>query len=124
MPFHRLRSNAGAREARVPPGQKVTEKFPVLHYGSVPKFDPQTWDFKVFGLVEKPLTLSYAEFMALPTIRIVADIHCVTGWSKLHTVWEGVPFKEVMQLVQLKPEAGSSWFTVSKAMTPTFPCTC
>jgi DMSO/TMAO reductase YedYZ molybdopterin-dependent catalytic subunit len=105
MPFHRSRHDEGSDEGRVPPGQRVTEKFPVLHYGSIPKFDPQTWDFKISGLVEEPLALSYDEFLALPKIRIVADIHCVTGWSKLDTVWEGVPFQEVVKLVQIKPEA-------------------
>ncbi|NIN95183.1 MAG: molybdopterin-dependent oxidoreductase [Anaerolineae bacterium] len=92
-------------QRRVPPGQRVTEKFPVLHYGSIPKFDPLTWDLKVFGLVEEPLTLSYEQFLELPTMRIVADIHCVTGWSKLDTVWEGVPFQQLMKLVRPKPEA-------------------
>ncbi len=105
MMFRRSGRSESSEEGRVPPGQRVTEKFPVLHYGSVPKFDPQTWDLRVFGLVDEPLTLSYAEFLALPTMRIVADIHCVTGWSKLDTVWEGVPFQEVMKLVQVKPQA-------------------
>ena len=90
---------------RVPPGQRVTEKFPVLHYGNVPRFDRQTWDFKVFGLVEEPVTLSYDELLELPATRIVADIHCVTGWSKLDTVWEGVLFQEVMKLVEIKSQA-------------------
>ena len=103
--FNRFRHNVSKEGGRVPPGQRVTEKFPVLHYGSIPRFDPQTWDFKVFGLVEETPSLSYDEFLALPTIRIVADIHCVTGWSKLDTVWEGVPFHEVVKLVQVKPEA-------------------
>jgi len=92
-------------QERVPPGQRVTEKFPVLHYGSIPKSDPDTWDLRVFGLVEHPLTLSYTELLALPATRIVADIHCVTGWSKLDTVWEGVLFKDLMNLVKCKPEA-------------------
>jgi DMSO/TMAO reductase YedYZ molybdopterin-dependent catalytic subunit len=105
MPFHRSRHNGGSGEGRVPPGQRVTEKFPVLHYGSIPKFDPQTWDFRISGLVEESLALPYDEFLALPNVRIVADIHCVTGWSKLDTVWEGVPFLEVVKLVQIKSEA-------------------
>lgn len=90
---------------RVPPGQRVTEKFPVLHYGNVPRFDRQTWDFKVFGLVEEPVTLSYDELLKLPATRIVADIHCVTGWSKLDTVWEGVLFQEIIELVEMKSQA-------------------
>jgi len=105
MMFHGPRRNANSEEGRVPPGQRVTEKFPVLHYGSIPKFDPPTWDFRMFGLVVEPLTLSYAQFLALPAVRIVADIHCVTTWSKLDTVWEGVPFQEVVKLVEVKSEA-------------------
>jgi DMSO/TMAO reductase YedYZ molybdopterin-dependent catalytic subunit len=83
----------------------VTEKFPVLHYGNVPRFDRQTWDFKVFGLVEEPVSLSYDELLKLPATRIVADIHCVTGWSKLDTVWEGALFQEVIELVEMKFQA-------------------
>ena len=89
----------------MPPGQRVTEKFPVLHYGNVPRFDRQTWDFKVFGLVEEPVTLSYDELLELPAKRIVADIHCVTGWSKLDTMWDGVLFQEIIKLVEIKSEA-------------------
>lgn len=89
----------------MPPGQRVTEKFPVLHYGNVPRFDRQTWDFKVFGLVEEPVTLSYDELLKLPATRIVADIHCVTSWSKLDTVWEGVLFQEIVKLVRTRSQA-------------------
>jgi len=95
----------GSAIGRVPPGQRVTEKFPVLHYGNVPRFDRQAWDFKVFGLVEEPVTLSYDELLKLPATRIVADIHCVTGWSKLDTVWEGVLFQEVIKLVRTRSRA-------------------
>lgn len=105
MVFRRLAGDQGANSERVPPGQRVTEKFPVLHYGSIPAFDRDTWDLKVFGLVEEPLTLSYGQVLELPTTRVVADIHCVTGWSKLDTVWEGALFQELMKLVQIKPEA-------------------
>ncbi len=90
---------------RVPPGQHLVPGFPVLHYGSVPRFDPARWDFRVSGLVANPLTLSWAEFGKLPTKRQVCDIHCVTTWSKLDTVWEGVPFTHTAELVQPKPEA-------------------
>jgi DMSO/TMAO reductase YedYZ molybdopterin-dependent catalytic subunit len=93
-----------ADQERVPPGQRLTEKFPVLHYGGIPRFDRQTWDLRVFGLVEEPLTLTYDEFLELPTTRMVADIHCVTGWSKLDTVWEGVLFRELWGRIEGKPE--------------------
>ncbi|MCL4394535.1 MAG: sulfite oxidase-like oxidoreductase [Chloroflexi bacterium] len=91
---------------RLPPGQYLTEKFPVLHYGGVPRFDPKTWDLKVWGLVENPIRLTWNEFLALPTKRVVADIHCVTRWSKLDTAWEGVPWSWVLEKVRPKPEAG------------------
>src|SRR3954452_15483990 len=77
---------------RLPPGQYATEKWPVLHYGSVPKFNSATWDFKVSGLVEIPIALSYDEFRALPTRVVQRDIHCVTRWSLFDSEWEGVPF--------------------------------
>lgn len=88
---------------RVPPGQYLTTKFPVLTYGPVPRFNPQTWDFQVFGEVEEPLRLSYAEFRALPRSKQVADFHCVTTWSRLDNVWEGVMVSDLMKMVKLKP---------------------
>jgi len=90
---------------KLPPGQYLTEKFPVLTYGPVPDFDPKTWDFKIFGLVEQSVRFSYQEFMSLPKIKVVADFHCVTAWSRLDNEWEGVGIKEVMKGVKLKPEA-------------------
>ncbi|MEI7643502.1 MAG: sulfite oxidase-like oxidoreductase [Chloroflexales bacterium] len=85
-------------EGRVPPGQYVTEKFPVLHYGSVPQYTDldTTWDLRVWGELEDVARLSFAEFRALPTIQVTTDIHCVTRWSKLDTRWEGVQFKEFL----------------------------
>lgn len=90
---------------RVPPGQAVTDKFPVLTYGGTPSFDPKTWDFKLWGAVEKPVTLTYEQFMSLPKVQVTADFHCVTQWSRLNNVWEGVSIEEVMRLITLKPEA-------------------
>ena len=88
---------------RIPPGQYRTEKFPVLHYGSVPKTDLATWDFKVFGLVDAPFTLTWEQFKALPRKSVGTDIHCVTRWTKLDTTWEGVPIQHVLELAQLRP---------------------
>jgi len=90
---------------RVPPGQYVTEKFPVLHYGSVPRVDLATWDFKVWGEVENSFGLTWDEFKHLPRKTIHADIHCVTRWSKLDTDWEGVAIQEVLKLASPKPTA-------------------
>ncbi|MGB4979474.1 MAG: molybdopterin-dependent oxidoreductase, partial [Anaerolineae bacterium] len=86
---------------RVPPGQVLSERFPVLHYGSVPVYrDLSKWDFRIFGLVAEPLRLTWDQLMALPRKTITADIHCVTRWSKLDTTWTGVPWSEVLKLVQ------------------------
>jgi DMSO/TMAO reductase YedYZ molybdopterin-dependent catalytic subunit len=93
------------REGRLPPGQALTLKWPVLHYGSVPGFDSQRWDFRILGLVEQPVRLSWEEFNRLPQKEVVADMHCVTRWSRFDNRWEGVPFTEVIQLVKPKPEA-------------------
>ena len=93
-------------DERVPPGQFLTEKFPVLHYGSVPIYDSlDNWDFRVFGLVETPLRFTWAELMRLPQKTLTADIHCVTRWSKLDTTWTGIPWRELLKLIQVKPEA-------------------
>jgi DMSO/TMAO reductase YedYZ molybdopterin-dependent catalytic subunit len=92
-------------EKRVPPGQFLTDKFPVLSYGPTPRFDPAKWDFRVVGLVEEPLRLSYAEFRGLPQSKQVSDFHCVTSWSRLDNVWEGVKVADLMKRVKFKPEA-------------------
>ncbi len=91
--------------ARIPPGQTLTEKWPVLHYGGVPREDLAKWSFRIFGLVEEPVTLNWQQFMALPHRSYHNDIHCVTHWTKLNNDWEGVPFEEVLKLVKLKPNA-------------------
>ena len=90
---------------RIPPGQELTEKWPVLHYGEVPRFDATTWDFTVSGLVAHPRKWSYHDFMALPQTHATSDIHCVTGWSKLDNSWEGVSIWTVLRAVTPLPEA-------------------
>ena len=94
-----------ATASRVPPGQYLTEKFPVLHYGSVPKADLATWDLRVHGLVGAPLTFTWEQFQALPRAGMTADIHCVTRWSKLDTSWQGVPIRTILEMAQVRPEA-------------------
>ncbi len=93
------------REHRLPPGQSATLKWPVLHYGSVPRFDPRTWDFRVWGLVQTPMRWTWEEFNALPKTRTTSDFHCVTRWSRFDNQWEGVSFREVLSRLKLKPEA-------------------
>jgi DMSO/TMAO reductase YedYZ molybdopterin-dependent catalytic subunit len=93
------------KEGRLPPGQSLTQKFPVLHYGSVPTFDPETWDLRVYGEVEKEVRWTWEEFQALPRVQLKMDIHCVTRWSKFDTEWEGVSLTALVEngFIQLKP---------------------
>jgi DMSO/TMAO reductase YedYZ molybdopterin-dependent catalytic subunit len=83
-------------EGRLPPGQSLTQKFPVLHYGPVPIFDPTTWDFHITGDVEEEIRWSWEKFQKLPRTRLKMDIHCVTRWSKFDTLWEGVSVRTVV----------------------------
>jgi DMSO/TMAO reductase YedYZ molybdopterin-dependent catalytic subunit len=95
----------GLDPGRLPPGQYLTDKWPVLHAGGVPHTDLAMWDFKVFGEVEEPLTLTYEELQALPRTEITVDIHCVTRWSRFDTSFEGVHWRELAKLVRPKPSA-------------------
>jgi DMSO/TMAO reductase YedYZ molybdopterin-dependent catalytic subunit len=102
----RKRLERAMREAgRLPPGQSLTLKWPVLHEGDVPRFDPRTWDFRITGLVERPMRFTWEGFSRLPMKEVVADMHCVTRWSRFDVRWEGVPFSEVMKRSGAKPEA-------------------
>ncbi len=92
-------------EGKLPPGQSLTLKWPVLHYGSVPRFDPATWDLRVSGLVKAPITLNWAEFNRLPKIESTSDFHCVTRWSRFENRWSGVAMREILQRVQPRPNA-------------------
>jgi len=106
--FERLfgdRRPDSAVAGRVPPGQYLTEKFPVLHYGSVPAVDLATWDFRVWGEVDSPLTLTWDEFRALPRTILTADIHYITRWSKLDTHWEGVSIRTILERARVRPSA-------------------
>ena len=105
---------------RIPPGQYLTEKFPVLHYGSVPNYRDleRTWDLRVWGEIAEPAHFSFAEFRALPTVQITTDIHCVTRWSKLDTIWEGVRFKDFLSHIPaLKPDCKFVLFHCEQGFT-------
>ncbi|MGH9788280.1 MAG: sulfite oxidase-like oxidoreductase [Candidatus Acidiferrales bacterium] len=93
------------RAGRLPPGQVATLKWPVLHLGGVPRFNRATWDFRVFGLVEQPLALSYDELLKLPQAEVRADMHCVTRWSRFDNRWEGVPAREIIERARARSEA-------------------
>jgi len=106
---------------RVPPNQRIASKFPVLHVGTVPKFDPQTWDFVVAGLVKNPVRLTYEDFLKLPKMVSVSDFHCVTGWSKLDNRWEGVAFKTISDLAKPLKEAKYVTFVAEGDYTTSLP---
>jgi len=95
------------QEGRLPPGQSLTQKFPVLHYGPVPRFNPATWDLRVWGEVEEEVRWTWEQFQQLPRAKVQMDIHCVTKWSKFDTEWEGVGVKTLVDegLIKLKPAA-------------------
>ena len=88
-----------------PPGQFVTDKFPVLTFGPTPRIDLDAWQFKVFGLIDEEITLDWQQFNDLPQVTLDAEFHCVTQWSKLQNTWQGILFTDVMKLVTPKPEA-------------------
>ncbi len=101
----RMEEERAAHGDRLPPGQKLTDGWPVLHYGSIPRIDLATWRFDMVGLVEEEVGFTWEEFMALPQTTIVSDIHCVTHWSKFDNEWQGVAIKELLKHVRLKPNA-------------------
>jgi DMSO/TMAO reductase YedYZ molybdopterin-dependent catalytic subunit len=94
----------GLDPSRIPPGQYLTERFPVLTYGRNPTFDLQGWDLRVDGEVAEPLQLTWDELMALPQTTITTDIHCVTRWSKLDTTWTGVRVRDLLERAEVQPD--------------------
>ena len=92
------------RENRIPTGQTRTRKWPVLHATTVPPIDLDTWKLEIGGLVERPLSFSWDEFQQLPRTKVFADFHCVTRWSRLGNLWEGVSGREIMERAGVKPE--------------------
>jgi DMSO/TMAO reductase YedYZ molybdopterin-dependent catalytic subunit len=95
----------GYDPARLPPGQYLTEKWPVLHAGGVPKTELATWDFRVWGQVENPVTLTWDDLEQLPSREVTVDIHCVTRWSRFDTRFRGVHWRDLAELVRPKATA-------------------
>jgi len=106
---------------RLPPGQSLTLKWPVLHSGTVPRFDPARWDFEVTGLVWKPLRFSWDEFNRLPLVQETADFHCVTRWSRFDNHWEGVGAADLIARAQPKPEAKFALIHAEQGFTANLP---
>jgi len=98
------------QEGRLPPGQSLTLKWPVLHYGSVPRFDPRAWDFRVYGLVESAQRFTWDAFNTLPRVQRASDFHCVTRWSRFDNRWDGVGFQELLR--RARPKANAAYVLV------------
>ena len=97
--FDRNRQDVVAKgydESRLPPGQYLTDRFPVLHVGEVPTYEPGEWNLTIGGLVDTPYVLTFEQLTALPSITLTTDIHCVTKWSKFDTVWRGVRVRDLL----------------------------
>jgi DMSO/TMAO reductase YedYZ molybdopterin-dependent catalytic subunit len=110
MPLFRSKAEAKVRDAgydpaRLPPGQYLTEKWPVLHAGELPSVDIVTWTLRMFGEVENEITLSYEELKELPATEVTSDIHCVTRWSRFDAQFKGVHWRELAKLCKPKPSA-------------------
>lgn len=100
------------RECRIPPGQSRTRKWPVLQYGRIPEISQERWRLEINGLVDRPLRLTWDEFQQLPRVRVFSDFHCVTRWSRLGNLWEGVSLRTLMEQVGIQPTAQ---FLIAKA---------
>jgi DMSO/TMAO reductase YedYZ molybdopterin-dependent catalytic subunit len=117
----RVMEKKARTEGRLPPGQSLTLKWPVLHAGGVPRFDAARWDFKIDGLVEEPVEFSWKEFTSLPQIEVTSDFHCVTRWSRLDNHWKGVLFTEVLKWVCVKQGAEFALVLAEEGYTSNVP---
>ena len=106
---------------RLPPGQTETVKWPVLHYGNVPRLDLARWTFRVFGEVERPYEVSWAEFSALERSEVLCDIHCVTHWSRYDNVFAGVPVPALLERAGVRPSATHALVHAEQDFTTNLP---
>jgi DMSO/TMAO reductase YedYZ molybdopterin-dependent catalytic subunit len=106
---------------RVPPGQRLAKRWPVLSVERTPKFDGKNWDVVVDGLVENPMKWTWKEFLELPKVEQVSDLHCVTTWSLLDQKFSGVAFSTIVDIVQPKPEAEYVTFEAESGYTTALP---
>lgn len=106
---------------RLPPGQYSTDRFPVLHLGSVPDVDLSKWTLRIFGSVDRPLLLSWDDLRSLPAVDVTTDIHCVTKWSKFDTVWRGVRLRDLFDMAAVRPSAQHVLFHAPEDYTANVP---
>jgi DMSO/TMAO reductase YedYZ molybdopterin-dependent catalytic subunit len=108
---------------RLPPGQVLTEKWPVLTYGEAPRVDHRSWTFRCFGLVEQELSWTWEEFVRLPRVTVKSDVHCVTRWSRFDNLWEGVSVREILERAKVRPEAVAVMAHAEQGYTTNIPLT-
>jgi len=108
---------------KLPPGQSEIKKILLRHVGSIPSFDLETWSLTVYGLVEKPLTLTWSDILALPSVVSVSNFHCVEGWSVLNNKWEGVSFQTIVKMVKPEENAKYVMFECDDGYTTSLPLT-
>src|SRR4030042_5817104 len=124
--LNRIISPDTQRKDRLPPGQRMTEKWPVLHYGKVPTIDNKAWTFTIAGLVEAERTLTHKEFTSLPHVEVFSDIHCVTTWSRYNNLWEGISTTVIKDIAGIRGEAkyvmggGAGGFTTNLSLEGIF----
>ena len=106
---------------RLPPGQVLTQKWPVLHYQHVPRVDTGTWRLQVTGHVDTPLSLSWAELLALPQRDVLCDMHCVTRWSRYDNTFRGVPVREILRLAGKRTDAEAAMIHGAEGYTTNLP---
>jgi DMSO/TMAO reductase YedYZ molybdopterin-dependent catalytic subunit len=106
---------------RLPPGQVLTQKWPVLHYQNVPRVDTATWRLQVTGHVDTPLSLTWAELLALPQRDVLCDMHCVTRWSRYDNIFRGVPVREILRLAGARADAEAAMIHGAEGYTTNLP---
>jgi DMSO/TMAO reductase YedYZ molybdopterin-dependent catalytic subunit len=94
-----------ALSKRLPPGQALTERFPILHEGEVPVYDLEKWDLKIFGAVDQDIVVTYEQIMKMPQTSVTVDIHCVTRWSRFDNTFTGVKFSDFLKEIGVNPNS-------------------
>ena len=112
---------AAVDKDRVPPGQTVTQKFPVLSYGQIPRIDLATWTFEVIGLVDNPIRFTWEQFLARANDAVTADFHCVTGWSRLDNRWEGLFVRDLFDEARIRPTAAHVMGSLLRGLYDQYP---
>jgi DMSO/TMAO reductase YedYZ molybdopterin-dependent catalytic subunit len=110
-------------DRRLPPGQALTTKWPVLTYGDTPRVDLRTWTFRCFGHVEEDVSWTWEEFTRLPQIEVRSDVHCVTRWSRFDNLWKGVAVRELLDRVKVRADAVAVMAHAEQDYTTNIPLT-